>query len=141
MTDAAIANLVHAVHAARSDAKAARAALADATSDGAAIAALTAERIADTAVDHLANVLTAVVGARFAELLRAEVGDETFATIVRRNSTAAHAYSCASHDFIDANDVMQAAWDSIGIPAAEAMNIDSTWDDAWAAFRSAARMR
>ena len=96
-------------------------------------------------MDHLANVLTAVVGARFAELLRAEVGDENFTTIVRRNSTPAHAYSCASHDFTDANEVMQAAWDSIGIPADEAINIDSVWynawDEAWDAFRSAARMR
>ena len=65
MTDAAIANLVHAVHAARSDAKAARAALADATSDGAAIAALTAERIADTAVDHLHARLNDIPGHEF----------------------------------------------------------------------------
>lgn len=53
--------------------------------------------------------LVARVGDRFAELLKADIGDAKYEMVRQRNATDKYAGACASHDFCDANMVMRAA--------------------------------
>jgi hypothetical protein len=59
------------------------------------------------------------VARAFAHALSKNVGDRAYACIIRTN-TRKHEFGfacCASHDFVDANDVMTHALAHVGIPS------------------------
>ena len=74
----------------------------------------------------------AEIGKRFVTLLEESVTPEQFQEIRTRNDTYP-AGTCASHDFIDANEVMSDAFaEVVGRLANPADNADSAlWSDAW----------
>ena len=91
--------------------------------------------------DDWNEALAYMLAERFAAILRDELGPKTFAEIKRRNETdPAYATSCASHDFCDANMVMDAAFrdvlgrgpvmDEEGRDAEEDADI-ALWNAAW----------
>lgn len=65
------------------------------------------------------------LAAMFAELLEKEIGHENMCLVALRNANEdADPASCASHDFCDANEVMQKACELTGIS-------DEFWSEAW----------
>ena len=65
--------------------------------------------------------------------LKANVSPADFAEIRRRNATPEYARACASHDFVDANECMTAAFNIvIGRDANPASDADTAlWNAAW----------
>ena len=78
---------------------------------------MTARRIAVAFVADLREALTA----------------EQFEEIRRRNATPAYARACASHDFIDANESMAAAFETVmGYGPSACSDADTAlWNAAW----------
>lgn len=81
-----------------------------------------------TVVERLAD--------RFARRLRASVTFAEYREIRRRNRIETDPHVCASHDFIDANEVMADAWaDVIGTPIdPDDDEQAATWSAAWERF-------
>jgi len=88
----------------------------------------------------------AEVARKFAFLLLRAVGESTYAKIVARNGEA-NAIGCASHDYCDANAVMERAFREYDIEFPEVDMFDddedaraafsALWDAAWTAWRAA----
>jgi hypothetical protein len=53
------------------------------------------------------------IALEFAAMLRQEIGAHNFITMRARNALPDYVGACASHDFCDANMVMQSAWESV----------------------------
>ena len=76
--------------------------------------------------------------------LRADIGACAYAEVVRRNRTLEYDCACASHDFCDANEVMDAAFLIVmgrsTIPDDEEAFISQEdadlWNHAWDAWRA-----
>lgn len=76
--------------------------------------------------------------------LRAAIGAESYAEVIRRNRTPEYACACASHDFCDANEIMDAAFMFVTgrstIPEDEDAFISEEdtdlWNRAWDAWRA-----
>ena len=76
--------------------------------------------------------------------LRAEIGAESYAEVIRRNRTPEYDGACASHDFCDANETMDAAFMFVmgrsTIPDDEEAFISEEdtdlWNLAWDAWRA-----
>ena len=69
----------------------------------------------------------------FSRLLRIRLTPEQLAEAVRRNSTLKYRGCCASHDFCDANEYMEAAFLNLGFRAPDGIEeiLASDWDSAW----------
>lgn len=75
--------------------------------------------------------LVAQVGNRFATMLKDEIGAINFATVKQRNATETYKGACASHDFCDANTVMDAAIrESLNLASNHCIDVDF-WNHAW----------
>jgi hypothetical protein len=74
----------------------------------------------------------------FATKLRAEIGDENLAEVVRRNALPEYACACASHDFCDANMPMAAAFEEITgrEPDVSSEEDCALWNAAWDAAKA-----
>lgn len=81
------------------------------------------------------------VAAAFARRLRDRLTEREMEEVVRRNGRATSPHTCASHDFVDANMVMDAAMrevcgeDLVGDAASEWAA--ELWNAAWAAAKAA----
>ena len=77
------------------------------------------------------------VAREFIALLRHELGPEAYAEMVRMNRTESDPRYCASHSFIDANELMQAAFARrIGIvPDLRADADRRNWSEVWSEAR------
>lgn len=86
---------------------------------------------------------TALAKAFDAEL-RAGIGAESYAEVIRRNRTPEYDGACASHDFCDANEIMDTAFVSVmgrsTIPDDEDAFISEEdtdlWNRTWNAWRA-----
>lgn len=76
--------------------------------------------------------------------LRGEIGAQSYAEVIRLNRTPEYNCACASHDFCDANEIMDAAFVSVTgrstIPDDEDAFISEEntdlWNRAWDAWRA-----
>lgn len=88
---------------------------------------------------------TIAVANRFVASLRAELGAEGFAEVVRRNRADADLGVCHSHDFCDANVLMHQAVKKVqgndvrtaDERAAAREEYEVLWNDAWSLARRA----
>ena len=77
------------------------------------------------------------IGEVFAYYLRAELSDDEMASVRARNATAEYAGCCASHDHLDANEVMLTAFAEImgrgpdPLRGAQADADEALWNAAW----------
>lgn len=76
----------------------------------------------------------------FVKELRAAIGEEKFAEVVARNAAELNPDVCASHDFCDANMVMDAAFKTFGVDPLEygyteedgmSQEVCDLWNRAW----------
>lgn len=69
----------------------------------------------------------------FVRLLESGLTGAQMREIRRRNRRRAHEYTCASHDFCDANIVMSEAWEAVaGYPiSVEDDAMVARWNEAW----------
>lgn len=78
-------------------------------------------------IEHLAH--------RFTERLRAELTDEQWAEMRRKNASGNYKLCCASHDYVDANMVMAAAFTEVYGRGPGFLGKGDTdirdWNDAW----------
>jgi hypothetical protein len=93
-----------------------------------------------------ALALDARIAAVFAAMLEQHIGSRDMALVIERNRTPGYkdTDSCASHDFCDANMVMDATWRAMGlVPPAD--TVDGTpehqeacqlWNTAWSLAKS-----
>ena len=76
--------------------------------------------------------------------LRADIGAESYAEVIQRNRTPEYVCTCASHDYCDANEIMDAAFLIVmgrsTIPDDEEAFISQEdadlWNRAWDAWRA-----
>lgn len=89
---------------------------------------------------------TAELALKFVTLLRAELTDEQWAEMRAKNGTGEYKLACASHDYVDANMVMAAAFKEVHgrevafhdeDPATAEADIDA-WNAAWTLARQTA---
>lgn len=74
----------------------------------------------------------ASIGARFIELLKAEMSPLQFAQVQSWNAAETDPRICHSHDFCDANMVMLAAFWDAGMQTVDTDEERALWDAAWA---------
>jgi hypothetical protein len=90
---------------------------------------------------HLITIKEQIAG-KFYDLLKQELSADEWREMVRRNTQepeyADHG-ACASHDFLDANMVMDAAFRAVGISPFDGDHISDEatdiWNAAWDMFR------
>lgn len=82
---------------------------------------------------------TNMIARKFDELLKSLVGEDNYREIVQKNRTPEYSTGCcASHDYCDANLVMNAAVYACGIdPDTDEGN--SLWNRSWEAWRAMTR--
>lgn len=86
--------------------------------------------------------LVAYLASTFSRGLRKDVGPANMAEIARRNAAEKDSGICHSHDFIDANDVMYAAFmaatgrDPLGDDLPMTQADADLWNAAWAAAKA-----
>lgn len=84
--------------------------------------------------EHLAH--------RFTSLLREALTDEQWAEMRGKNESGAYRLCCASHDYVDANMVMAAAFAEVHRREAKFLDAGDAdirvWNDAWALARQTA---
>jgi len=94
-------------------------------------------RLKETESGSLESATVNAIAERFAIELQAELSEKQFAEIKRRNATEQYSHgSCASHDFCDANVVMENAWNRIahsdlGKVDPESETHQRIWNLAW----------
>lgn len=74
---------------------------------------------------------TARLALKFARLLRDEIGQRNMREVIARNERAEYGGSCASHDYCDANVLMDAAMQSTighGFTGADIPLINAAWE-------------
>lgn len=73
----------------------------------------------------------------FDQCLRWHMGADDYAEAVRRNHADSNRNVCHTHDFIDANEMMETAFQTlIGRPSEADSDTDaSLWNGAWAQWR------
>lgn len=76
-----------------------------------------------------------LVAQKFVELLKNEIGSEKFSLVLASNREEVSPHVCHSHDFCDANMVMNEAFKaSVGVDASEDINNETLlakWSSAW----------
>ena len=78
------------------------------------------------------------IGEAFFAYLRMELNSDEMAKVRARNATSAYANCCASHDFLDANEVMLVAFQDITGRDPAFLDGEGVWADADLALWSAA---
>lgn len=79
------------------------------------------------------------IARRFIQEVRSELTVEQLQEVVEKNSTEAYEGCCATHDFCDANLLMEAAWISLGLKTPiehdaediETSKVYDKWNEAW----------
>lgn len=90
---------------------------------------------------RLSHITADVMADKFVTLLKETLGPDTYAQVIARNMTIEYEGCCASHDFCDANEVMDAAFKSLagfstcdtGGDGIGCMSEECTalWNEAW----------
>lgn len=66
----------------------------------------------------------------FSRLLLEEIGEEKLRCVIRRNKAEEFHNSCHSHDFTDANQIMDAALKNLRLPGSDTALINEAWERA-----------